>query len=185
VCGGIVVSAEKMPMNNAIEIIETRRSIRAYTSQPVERRIIEEIVRCGSLAPTAMNDQPWDFIVLAAKEDLTRLPPMLGHAELIANAAFAVLVVARQTDYAVEDCSAAIENLLIAAAAHGIGSCWVAGTKQAYGPSVVKAFGAPDDRLLIAIVPFGYPAEVPRIEKRELEDVLHWDRFRHSNMADE
>jgi nitroreductase len=164
-------------MKNAIEVLQNRRSIRTYAAQPVEREIVEEIVDCARLAPTAMNDQPWDFVVLTAKEDLQRIPPMLGHAEFIANAAFAVLVLARDTNYAVEDCSAATENLLLAGAAHGLGSCWVAGTKQAYGPVVAKAFGAPEDRQLIAIVSFGYPAEAPQVEKRPLTDVLHWDRF--------
>jgi nitroreductase len=164
-------------MKNAIEVLQSRRSIRTYAEKAVERGIIEEIIDCARLAPTAMNDQPWDFVVLTAKEDLRRIPPMLGHAEFIANAAFAVLVLARETDCAVEDCSAATENLLIAAAAHGIGSCWVAGTKQAYGPVVARAFGAPEDRQLIAIVSFGYPAETPVIEKRLLAEVLHWGRF--------
>jgi nitroreductase len=164
-------------MKNAIEVMQNRRSIRTYAAQSVERGLIEEIVDCARLAPTAMNDQPWDFVVLTAKEDLQRIPPMLGHAEFIANAAFAVLVLARETNCAVEDCSAATENLLLAGAAHGIGSCWVAGTKQAYGPVVAKAFGAPEDRQLIAIVSFGYPAEEPVMEKRALADVLHWNRF--------
>ena len=164
-------------MKNAIKALQTRRTIRAYTAQPVERKIIEEIVDCAHLAPTAMNDQPWDFIVITGKEELRRIPPMLGHAEFIANAAFAVLVLARATNCAVEDCCAATENLLIAAHAHGLGSCWVAGTQQAYAPVVAKAFGAPEDRNLIAIVSFGYPAEAPVIEKRTLKEVLHWERF--------
>lgn len=164
-------------MKDAIETLRTRRSIRAYTAEPVERGIIEEIIDCARLAPTAMNDQPWDFVVLTAREDLQRIPPMLGHAEFIAHAAFAVLVLAREANCAVEDCAAATENLLIAAAAHGIGSCWVAGTNQAYSPAVAEAFGAPEDRQLIAIVSFGYPAENPQVEKRALASVLHWDRF--------
>lgn len=164
-------------MKNAIEVLKSRRSIRTYAEKPVEVAIIEEIVDCARLAPTAMNDQPWDFVVLTSKQDLQRIPPMLGHAEFIANAAFAVLVLARETNYAVEDCCAATENLLLAAEAHGLGSCWVAGTKQTYGPVVAKAFGAPLDRQLIAIVSFGYPAEAPQMEKRLLSDVLHWDRY--------
>jgi nitroreductase len=161
----------------AIEALQSRRSVRAYTEQPVERKIIEEIVDCARLAPTAMNDQPWDFVVVTEKAALASIPPMLGHAEYIANAAFTVLVLARQTQYAVEDCCAATENLLIAAAAHGLGSCWVAGTQQAYAPAVAKTFGAPVDRQLIAIVCFGYPAETPVIEKRSLADVMHWECF--------
>jgi nitroreductase len=164
-------------MKTAIDALRARRSIRTYADRPVERTIIEEIVDCGRLAPTAMNDQPWDFVVVTAKAALASIPPLLGHAEFIANAAFAVLVLAKPTNYAVEDCSAATENLLIAAQAHGLGSCWVAGTKQAYGPVVAQAFGAPEDRALIAIVSFGYPAEEVSIDKRPLADVLHWERF--------
>lgn len=164
-------------MNSAIEVLKSRRSIRAYTSQPVPRALIEEIVDCARLAPTAMNDQPWDFVVVTGKDGLERIPPLLGHGEFIAGAAFAALVLARDTTYAVEDCSAATENLLLAAAAHGIGSCWVAGTKQPYGPAVVAAFGAPADRQLVAIVSFGYPAEQPHVDKRPLAEVLHWERF--------
>ena len=161
----------------AIEAMKTRRSIRTYTAQPVERKIIEEIVDCARLAPTAMNDQPWEFVVITEKAALASIPPMLGHAEYVANAAFAVLVLSRETQYAVEDCCAATENLLIAGAAHGLGSCWDAGTQQAYAPAVAKAFGAPEDRKLIAIVSFGFPAESPVIEKRSLAEVLHWEKF--------
>jgi nitroreductase len=161
----------------AIEVLKSRRSIRAYTREAVPRDIIEDIVDCARLAPTAMNDQPWDFVVVTSPERLAQIPPMLGHAEFIAKAAFAVLVLASDTNYAVEDCCAATENLLIAAAAHGLGSCWVAGTRQSYAPVVAKAFGAPSDRQLIAIVSFGYPAEEPMVDKRPLTEVLHWEGF--------
>lgn len=164
-------------MNSAIEVLRNRRSIRNYTRQAVPRSIIEEIVDCARLAPTAMNDQPWDFIVVTNPELLKQIPPMLGHAEFVANAAFAVLVLARDTSYAVEDCCAATENLLIAAAAYGIGSCWIAGTKQAYGPAVARAFGASEDRQLVSIVSFGYPAEEPKVDKRSLVEVIHWEKF--------
>lgn len=164
-------------MKNAIEALKSRRSIRTYTQQAVPRNIMEEIVDCARLAPTAMNDQPWDFIVVTERELLQQLPPMLGHAEFIANAAFAVLVLAGETCYAIEDCCAATENLLIAAEAHGIGSCWVAGNKQEYGPVVAKAFGAPEHKQLVAIVSFGYPAEKSEVQKRTLSEVIHWERF--------
>jgi nitroreductase len=164
-------------MDRTIEVIRNRRSIRAYTEASVARSIIEEIVDCARQAPTAMNVQPWDFVVLTKREDLAKIPTLIGHGEFIAQSAFAVLLLSRETEYAVEDCSAATENLLLAAAAHGIGSCWVAGTKQAYGPAVAAEFGAPADRQLIAIVSFGYPAEEPQVEKRPLVEILHWDRF--------
>ena len=164
-------------MDSTIEAIRNRRSLRAYTQQPIARETIEEIVDCGRMAPTAMNEQPWDFVVITDKVALASIPPILGHAEFIANAAFAVLVLAKDTIYGLEDCCAATENLLLAASARGIGSCWVAGSKQAYAPKVAAAFGAPADRQLVAIVSFGYSDEEPQIEKKPLREVLHWERF--------
>ena len=164
-------------MNSNIDLIRNRRSIRTYTEQLVARETIEQIVDCARMAPTAMNEQPWDFVVITEKAALASIPPMLGHGEFIANSAFAILVLSKDTMYSLEDCSAAIENLLLAAAAYGIGSCWVAGSKQAYAPKVASAFGAPADRQLIAIVSFGYPAESPQIDKRPLGNVLHWELF--------
>jgi len=164
-------------MKTAIEAMHSRRSIRAYTPQPVDRATIGEIVDCARLAPTAMNDQPWEFVVLTEKPSLARIPQLLGHAEFIANAAFCILVLARPSTCAVEDCCAATENLLLAAEAHGLGACWVAGSPQPYAPAVAKAFGAPADLTLISIVSVGHPAESPSIEKRPLADLLHWERF--------
>ena len=164
-------------MKETIEVLKNRRSIRTYKQESIPQGMIEEMVDCARLAPTAMNDQPWDFIVVTKRELLEQIPPMLGHAEFIAKAAFAVLVFAQETNYAVEDCCAATENLLIAAAAHGLGSCWVAGNKQAYGPVVARAFGAPAGRQLVAIVSFGYPAEDPQVDKKPLSSVLHWEKF--------
>jgi nitroreductase len=162
-----------------INLLKRRRSIRAYKPEPVPREIIEDIIDCARLAPTAMNEQPWDFIAITERVSLARIPPMLGHAEFISNAAFAVLVLASDTMYGLEDCCAATENLLIAAQAYGLGTCWVAGSKQAYAPRVAAAFGAPANRQLVAIISFGYPAEAPKVEKRPLVEVLHWEKFRN------
>ena len=79
-------------MKTATELLKARRSIRDYTSQAVPRSIIEDIVDCARLAPTAMNVQPWGFVVVTERNLLSQIPLMLGHAEFVANAAFAVLV---------------------------------------------------------------------------------------------
>lgn len=164
-------------MNSTLQLIKSRRSVRAYTQQAVSYEVIEDIVDCARLAPTAMNEQPWDFVAVTDKKALASIPPLVGHAEFIANAAFAVLVFARESSCALEDCCAATENLLLAAAAHGLGACWIAGARQAYAPAVAEAFGAPESRHLVAIVAGGYAAEDPHIEKRPLAEVLHWERF--------
>jgi nitroreductase len=87
-------------------------------------------------------------------------------------------VFCKDTKYYLEDGCAAVENILVAAAALGLGACWVAGDKKSYAGEVRRMLRAPEDCNLVALLPIGYPAEemVPR-QKRPLEDVLHWETF--------
>jgi nitroreductase len=73
--------------------------------------------------------------------------------------------------------SAATQNILLAACAHGLGSCWVAGDKKPYATDIAKRLGAPGDCRLISLIALGYPAENPRKPKRSLAVVLHWEIF--------
>jgi nitroreductase len=88
-----------------------------------------------------------------------------------------VAVLSRQTKYYLEDGSAATLNILLAAHAHGLGACWVAGDKKPYAARVVQMVGAPEDYRLISLVSIGYPAEKPETGKRALREMLHWERF--------
>ncbi|MGA2673377.1 MAG: nitroreductase family protein [Terracidiphilus sp.] len=164
-------------MSKELELLKERRSVRAYTSQPVEREILEDIVDFARLAATAMNEQPWEFIVVTDKATLRKLPELTGHAQFIASAAACILVLCKPTGHYLEDGSAASEHILLAAHAHGLGACWVAGEKEGYADSIRALVGAPDEYRLICLIPVGYPAESPVIEKRTLHDVLHWERY--------
>jgi nitroreductase len=164
-------------MNEALEILKKRRSIRAYTDQPVSREILEDIVDFGRLAATAMNDQPWEFVIVTDKAMLKQLPKLTGHAEFIASSAACILVISKPTDHYLEDTSAASEHILLAAHLYGLGACWVAGEKEGYADSIRQLAGAPDGYRLICLIPMGYPAESPEIEKRSLQDVLHWEKY--------
>jgi len=160
-----------------IELLKTRRSIRAYTPQAVPREIIEDIIDCGRLAPTARNEQPWEFVVVTDKAVRSRIAQAADYGRFIADAPVCVAVLSRQTKYYLEDGSAATLNILLAAHAHGLGACWVAGDKKPYAARVVQMVGAPEDYRLISLVSIGYPAEKPGTGKRPLREVLHWERF--------
>jgi nitroreductase len=164
-------------MNEMLEFLKKRRSIRAYTEQPVAREVLEDIVDFGRLAATAMNDQPWEFVIVTDKAVLRRLPEMTGHAQFIATAAACILVISKPTCHYLEDASAASEHILLAAHAHGLGACWVAGEKEAYADAIRQLAGAPEGYRLICLIPVGYPAESPEMEKRSLQDVLHWETY--------
>ena len=162
---------------DAIEALKTRRSVRAYRSEPVPRQIIEDIVDCGRLAATAINVQPWEFIVVTEPKMLRIIAETTDHGKFIAQVAACVVVLCRDTKYYLEDGSAATQNILLAARAHGLGSCWVAGDKKPYASDICRLVGAPQGYKLVSLVPMGYPAETPVQTKRPLADVLHWERY--------
>jgi nitroreductase len=164
-------------MNQALEMLKERRSIRAYTSQPVAREVLEDIVDFGRLAATTMNEQPWEFVVMTDKAMLRRLPELTGHAQFIATAAACILVICKPTGHFLEDGSAASEHILLAAHAPGLGACWVAGEKEGYADRIRELIGAPEGYRLICLIPVGYPAETVTMEKRSLKEVLHWEKF--------
>jgi len=162
---------------DAIEVLKTRRSVRAYTRAPVPRKIIEDIVDCGRLAPTANNVQPWEFMVVTDPELLRRIAVITEYGKFIADAPVCVVVLSKETKYYLEDGSAATENILLAARAHALGSCWVAGDKKPYASEICRLVGAPRGCKLISLIPIGYPAESPEKSKRPLSDVLHWEKY--------
>jgi nitroreductase len=162
---------------DAIEALRTRRSIRAYTAEAVARNVIEEMVDCARLAATARNDQPWEFVVVTEREALGRIAGLADYGKFIADAAACVVVLCKDTKYYLEDGSAASQNLLLAARAHGLGACWVAGDKKPYAETIRKQVGAPEGYKVVSLVPFGYPAESPPKRKRPLAEVLHWEKF--------
>jgi nitroreductase len=162
---------------DAIEAIKTRRCIRAYTEQSVAREIIEDVIDCGRLAATARNEQPWEFVVLTDPNQLRSIAKKAEYGRFIAKASVCILVLCKDTKYYLEDGSAATQNILVAAKAHGLGACWVAGDKKEYADEVCREVGAPKGYKLVSMIPIGHPAEQPRKTKRPLHELVHWGKF--------
>jgi nitroreductase len=162
---------------DAIEALKARRSVRAYLSKPIPREIIEDIIDCARLAPTARGVEPWEFVVVTEPATLRWLSQTANTGQFISSAAACIAVICKETKYFLEDGCAATENILVAAQAHGLGSCWVAGEKKPYAPAVCQQLGAPEGYRLISLVALGYPAESPSPAKRSVSQVLHWERF--------
>ena len=162
---------------DCIEALKTRRSVRAYTGEPVSRETIEDIVDCGRLAATAVNRQPWEFVVVTKPAGLRAIAGLTDFGSFIAHAAACVVVLCKDTKYYLEDGCNASQNMLVAARAHGLGGCWVAGDKKPYADAVRRLVGAPEGCKLISLLAIGHPAEEPVQDKRPLGDVLHWERF--------
>ena len=166
------------------EVVEKRRSVRRYKDDPISISDIEKIVNAGRLSATARNEQPWEFIVITDKRRLERLAEIVSpNGAFLKDAAAGIVVLCRNTKYYLEDGSAATENMLLAATALGIGSCWIAGDKKDYCDSVLKFCSVPADAnmKLVSIISLGYPVDadksIAQKPKRSLNEVLHLEYF--------
>lgn len=160
---------------DALEAIRKRRSIRKYLADPVPQRDLEIIVDAGRLAATGSNRQPWDFIVVTDRKTIEQFRS--AGAWITEAPAVIAIVLDPASRWWVEDGSAAIENMLIAATALGYGSCWVEGDALPREEQFKQLLGIPAEKRLMALIPIGRPAENPTREKKSLEQVLHWERY--------
>lgn len=160
---------------DALEAIRTRRSVRQYKDTIVPKEDLETIVDAGRCAATGSNRQPWDFVVVTERHTIGSFKDTAAWIET----ARAVIVVVMDpvSRWWVEDGAAAIENMLLASTALGYGSCWVEGDALPYEDKIKSLLGIPADRRVMALLPIGVPAEIPKPKKKPLEQVLHWEKF--------
>jgi nitroreductase len=163
---------------DAIFALKTRRSVRRFRPDPIPEAIIRDIVDCGRLAATGCNVQPWEFVVVRQGTLRHRIAQATDAGRFIAQAPVCIILLCHDTKYFLEDGSAATQNLLLAAHAHGLGACWVAGDKKGYAAEVLRWVGAPEGMKLMSLVAMGYTnGEGPSAPKRQLDEVLHWEKF--------
>jgi nitroreductase len=161
-----------------MDVLLTRHSCRKFTSQAVTRAELEQIVNAGRLAASARNVQPAHFVAITAPAKLREIGALTDHGKFIADAPACIVVLCEDTKYYLEDGSAAVQNLLLAAESMNLASCWVAGDKKPYAEQIVQAVNAPATMKLIALVPLGHEAEkTPRADKKSLDQVFHWEHF--------
>ena len=158
------------------ETIQKRRSIRSYTNQPIPREDLEKIIDAGRLAPSGNNRQPWDFIVVTDRAMIQKLSVA---AHWSANAgAMVVVVMDTASKYWVEDGSAAVENILLAATALGYGTCWLEGNALPHEDQIKTWLKIPRRLKLLTLIPVGAASEWPEAKiKKPLDQVLHWETF--------
>jgi nitroreductase len=162
---------------DCIQALKTRRCVRAYTGEPVPQEVLRDLIDCGRLAATAVNIQPWEFVVVTDRSTLRAIAAAADYGKFIAQAAACIAVLCRDTKYYLEDGCNASQNILVAAHAHGLGGCWIAGDKKPYAQTICRMIGAPEGFRLISLLAIGHPAEQPEKEKRALAEVLHWEKF--------
>jgi nitroreductase len=159
------------------EAVRTVLAVRQYQEKAVPPEVVRRIVEAGHLTGSAKNAQPWHFIVVEDRETLKQLGALARTGSYTAQAPLAIVVVIEKTSFAVSDASRAIQSMILAGWSDGVGSNWVG----FQGLTEVKALlGIPEELDLLAILPFGYPAQEigqGKKQRKPLSEVAHRERF--------
>lgn len=163
---------------DAFDCIRKRRDIRSYIKKDVPGDVIMKVVEAGRLAPSAMNLQPWHFVVIKNKETLKELGKFCTSGRFIVGASFAVVVVTDPSNKWHEiDGTRAVQNMSLAAWNEGVGTCWIGAIER---EKVKDTLGIPRNLHILTILPFGYPEEFTVRRKKirkSSEELVHWERF--------
>lgn len=156
-----------------------RVSIRKYQDRPVEREKVEYVLRAAMAAPSARNQQPWEFYVVTDREMLDRLSTVSPYAGPVKGAPMAIVSVYRKDcavpEYAEVDMSIAMENLWLAVDEIGLGGVWMGiAPVEERMEQVEKIVGIPDTQRAFAIFSLGYPAEERKQQDRYEESRVHY-----------
>ena len=162
---------------DVFEGIRTLLAVRRYLDRPVPETIVRKIVEAGRLTGSAMNLQPWHFIAIQDRETLRRLGALARSGSYAAQAPLAIVVAVEKTGYAVSDASRAIHAMLLTAWSEGVGSNWVG-----FGglEKVNALLGIPVALDVLAILPFGYPADrigQGKKNRKPLRAIAHRERY--------
>ena len=181
---------------SALDVMMTRTSIRSFTGDPVSKEQLETLLKAGMAAPSAMNVQPWRFVVVTDKDKIAQVFGSGFRGEMFTQAGAVIVVCGKTTDmrkpfgnpdapeeeqpniFWYEDCSAATENILLAAKALGLGAVWTAGypATERIAP-ISEALGIPSDVLPLSIIPVGVPAEDPAPKDKWKPENIHWEQW--------
>lgn len=167
----------------AIEAILTRRSVRTYADRPVPDHLVTEILRAAMAAPSARNEQPWEFVVVRERSALDQMAAVSPYAGMLRHVQVAIVVCGdlereKSPGFWVQDCAAATENLLIAAHALGLGAVWLGiYPREERVTRLRRLAGLPEHVVPLAIISIGYPAERPEPVERFDASRIHLDHW--------
>jgi len=164
-----------MPMQEIIN----RRSIRSYRDEAVTEEQVEQILRAAMAAPSAGNQQPWEFVVVTDRALLVKISEVHPHAKMLLEAPAAILVCGdtnreKHADFWVQDCSAAVQNMLLEATHQALGSVWLGVyPRQDRVDGLKKLFNLPKSVIPFAVVALGYATNQPSPVDRYNPNYVH------------
>lgn len=165
----------------AIKAIHGRRSIRKYSDQSVSKELLLVLLEAAMAAPSACNQQAWQFYIVQTPETLAQISKLHPYAAMVAHAAAAIVIcgdleLEKCAGYWIQDCSAATQNILLAAHASGLGAVWLGVTPRVERVAAIqRLLDMPIAHVPLAIVSIGYPAEEKAAQQRFKPERVHWD----------
>ena len=171
--------------NPIIDGIFARRSVRAYQRKPIDEDTVRTMLEAAMAAPSAVAKDPWRFVVVRDRVVLTEISKGLPNGGMLASAPLGFVICGdqdaahdHQLSYLLQDCSAAIENLLLAAQSLELGAVWLGvHPRQDRVNHIREVLGLPQSILPISCVAVGYPAESKEPRTRYREEYVHWERW--------
>ena len=172
--------------NDAMKIIYSRKSVRHFTNKPVSKDQLNQILKAGMSAPTAMNQQPWEFFVITDHKTLVALSKGLTGTPMLDKISAAIIVCGNtdkkeklnEADYWMLDCSAASENILLAVEALGLGAVWTAVYPDNSKISFVrKTLRIPANYTPLNCIPIGYPTGEDKPKEKYNPSKIHWNKW--------
>jgi len=165
----------------ALDAIMSRRAIRRYTPEPLTAAQIETLIDAAMAAPSGNGTRAWHFVAVTGQEGRLALSQVHRWAHMVAQAPLVIAVCAdleQAPTFWVDDCSAAVQNILVAANAMGLGGVWI-GIRQsdAYQERVRELLGAPAHIGVHCLVAIGHPAEEKPAHGKHDPSRLHWERW--------
>ncbi len=166
-----------------LDIIMNRRSIRRFKNIMVEKDKIDALIQSAMFAPSAVNRQPWHFIVIDDRTMMTRIMEMHPNSKMLESASHAILVCGDEIlqhgpGYWIADCGAATENILLAAKSMNLGSCWIGlYPRENRMTSCKEIFGLPSHVHPFALIAIGYPDEIKEKPERYKPERVFYNRW--------
>jgi nitroreductase len=185
VLAGAVSAKESEIEKNTFSVIHSRKSVRSFTGATVSIENLDKIIRAGMAAPTAVNKQPWSFVVITDKKIIEALATGLPTARGIDKAGAVIIVCTepekahlQSKDFAIIDASLASENILLATEAMGLGGHWTASyPDEAKMKHVRTVLGIPTNVIPLNVILIGVPTGEDKPKDKYQKDKVHWGKW--------
>lgn len=170
----------------AMENILNRKSVRKYTKEEVKKEQLEMLVRAGMAAPSARNSQPWLFFVIDDRTILDNLAKQLPNAKMLLSAKAAIVVCGNLQkalegdgrEFWVQDCSAATQNILLAAESMGLGAVWTGAYPRKETVNIIKVeLGLPEHIVPLNVIPIGWQTGEEKPKQKYTEENIRWNKW--------